>query len=181
MYIISRCLLGHNCKYNGGNNLCEPLIEFCRTHDYVTVCPETAAGLETPRVPSEITDVRITDGKTKFTVMSRDGKDLSDAFDYGAKLSLASVMCEAGSRTYHKGIIEGAVLKANSPSCGTGIVYDGTFTGTLTRGLGVFADKLIDACMEERNNPYLEDENRVFAETFRICDENNFEKVFGEK
>ena len=161
MYIISRCLLGFDCKYNGGNNRNEELIEFCRTHDYVTVCPETAAGLPTPRVPSEITDVEIRDGKSIFTVMSRDGNDMSESFEYGARLSLASVVCEAGSRKDHKGIIEGAILKANSPSCGTGIVYDGTFSGTLTKGLGVFADMLIDACLEERNNTYLEDENRV--------------------
>ena len=179
MYIISRCLLGFDCKYNGGNNRNEELIEFCRTHDYVTVCPETAAGLPTPRVPSEITDVEIRDGKSIFTVMSRDGNDMSESFEYGARLSLASVMCEAGSRKDHKGIIEGAILKANSPSCGTGIVYDGTFSGTLTKGLGVFADMLIDACLEERNNTYLEEENRVFSDSFRVCDENNFRKVFG--
>ena len=181
MYIISRCLLGFNCKYNGGNNRNEELIEFCRTHDYVTVCPETAAGLESPRVPAEISDVEVIDGKTRFTVINKDGEDVSEAFDYGARLSLASVMCEAGSRVEHKGIIEGAILKSNSPSCGTGIVYDGTFTGTLTRGLGVFADKLIDACMEERDNPYISEENRVFSDSFKVCDENNFERVFGGK
>lgn len=180
MFIISRCLLGHNCKYNGGNNLNEELVRFCETHDYVTVCPETAAGLETPRVPSEITSVEMDGEKCRFTVMSRDGEEMSEAFAYGAKLSLASVICEAGSRLEHRGIIEGAILKANSPSCGSGMVYDGTFTGTLKKGLGVFADMLIDACMEERNNSYISDENRLFADSFRICDENNFQRVFGE-
>lgn len=179
MYIISRCLLGFNCKYDGGNNRNEDIVNFFRTHDCVTVCPETAAGLESPRVPSEITGVEIIDGKDHFTVVSKTGEDMSDVFDYGARLSLESILVEAGNRVDHKGIIEGAVLKANSPSCGTGIVYDGTFTGTKTRGFGVFADKLIDACLEERNNPDISDENRLFAEDFKVCDENSFMRVFG--
>ena len=179
MYIISRCLLGHDCKYDGGNNRNEELIEFCRTHDYVTVCPETAAGLEVPRDPAEITGVELAEGKARFTVMSKSGQDMSDDFDYGARLSLASVLVEAGNRVDRKGIIEGAILKANSPSCGTGAVYDGTFSGTLTRGFGVFADKLVDACLEERNNPDISDENRLFAPDFKLCDENNFSRVFG--
>ena len=53
MYIISGCLLGHNCKYNGGSNRCEAVLEFCRTHKYVTVCPESAAQLPKPRPPAE--------------------------------------------------------------------------------------------------------------------------------
>ena len=181
MYIISRCLLGHDCKYDGGNNRNEELIEFCRTHDYVTVCPETAAGLEAPRDPAEITGVELEEGKARFTVLSKSGQDMSEAFDYGARLSLASVLVEAGNRVERKGIIEGAILKANSPSCGTGVVYDGTFSGTLTKGFGIFADKLVDACLEERNDPDIADENRLFAADFKLCDENNFGRVFGSR
>ena len=181
MYIISRCLLGFNCKYDGGNNRNDDIVEFFRTHDCVTVCPETAAGLESPRTPSEITGVRVTeDGKDVFTVTSKTGDDMSEAFDYGARLSLASVLVEAGNRVERKGIIEGAILKANSPSCGSGVIYDGTFSGKLTGGNGMFTDKLIDACLEERANPDIEAENRVFADDFRICDENHFMKVFGK-
>ena len=125
MFIISRCLLGFNCKYNGGNNLNEDLVEFCRTHDYVTVCPETAAGLETPRLPAEIVSVEIIDDKDVFKVVNKDGVDVSDVFDYGARLSLASVLVEAGSRKEHAGIIEGAILRptalrAAQASCMTG-------------------------------------------------------------
>lgn len=182
MYIISRCLLGFNCKYDGGNNKRDDIVEFFRTHDCVTVCPETAAGLESPRTPSEITGVRVTeDGKDVFSVKSKTGDDMSELFDYGARLSLASVLVEAGNRIERKGIIEGAILKANSPSCGTGVVYDGTFTGTLTKGFGVFADKLIDACLEERSNPDISDENRLFADDFKVCDENSFARVFRDK
>ena len=180
MYIISRCLLGCECKYNGGSNRCDELIEFCKSHDYVTVCPEEAGGLGIPREPSEIIGAEMADDKVRFKVVSKSGKDVSEEFDYGARLSLSSVLVEASSRKNHAGIIEGAILKANSPSCGTGTVYDGTFTGTLTRGLGVFADKLTDACLEERNNPEISRENRVFADRFRLCDEHNFERVFGE-
>ncbi len=175
MFIISRCLLGFDCKYDGGNNRNEELIEFCRNHDYITVCPETAAGLESPRLPAEI----VKDGAS-IRVISKAGADLTEIFDYGARLSLASVLTEAGSRKDHRGIIEGAILKARSPSCGTGTVYDGTFTGTLTQGLGVFADKLLDACLEEREDPYRSDENRLFAPDFRVCDENNFARVFAD-
>lgn len=182
MYIISRCLLGFNCKYDGGNNKRDDIVEFFRTHDCVTVCPETAAGLESPRTPSEIAGVRVTeDGKDVFSVKSKTGDDMSELFDYGARLSLASVLVEAGNRIERKGIIEGAILKANSPSCGTGVVYDGTFTGTLTKGFGVFADKLIDACLEERSNPDISDENRLFADDFKVCDENSFARVFRDK
>jgi uncharacterized protein YbbK (DUF523 family) len=182
MFIISRCLLGFDCKYDGGSNRNEELIEFCRTHDYVTVCPETAAGLTSPREPAEINmDTVAEDGSLVRKVISRDGIDLTEVFDYGARLSLESVLVEAGSRNDGSGIIEGAILKANSPSCGTGSVYDGTFTGTLTGGLGIFADKLIDACLEERNDPYKSEENKVFAPDFRVCDEYNFARVFGDK
>ena len=174
MFIVSRCLLGCNCKYNGGNNRNEDVIEFCRTHDYITVCPETAAGLETPRKPAEI--VPVEDGY--FKVFDKDGKDLTRAFDYGAELSLQSALVEHGSRKRGTCKIEGAILKANSPSCGAGSVYDGTFTGTLTGGNGLFTDKLVDACLSERENSFIEEDSRVFADSFRICDENHFAKVF---
>ena len=174
MYIVSRCLLGCNCKYNGGNNRNEDVIEFCRTHDYITVCPETAAGLPAPRQPAEI--VPVEDGY--FKVLDREGNDLTRAFDYGAELSLQSALVEHGSRVRGTCRIEGAILKANSPSCGAGTVYDGTFTGTLTGGNGLFTDKLIDTCLNERENEFVEEDSRVFADSFRICDENHFSKVF---
>jgi uncharacterized protein YbbK (DUF523 family) len=176
MYIVSRCLLGCNCKYNGGNNRNEDVIEFCRTHDYITVCPEPAAGLPAPRQPAEI--VPVEDGY--FKVLDREGNDLTRAFDYGAELSLKSALVEHGSRVRGTCRIEGAILKANSPSCGSGFIYDGTFSGRLTGGNGMFTDKLIDACLDERANPDIEAESRVFADDFKICDENHFMKVFGK-
>lgn len=177
MYIISRCLLGFNCKYNGENNKNDDVIEFAKTHDYITVCPEEAAGFTTPRLPSEI----LVDDEGYWKVINTEGKNLTADFEYGAKLSVASATVEAGNRVPHQGIIEGAILKANSPSCGAGAVYDGTFSGKLVGGNGVFTDALIEAFMDEKNNEYMAEEDKVFSDTFRICTENNFKKVFGDK
>lgn len=177
MYIVSRCLLGLECKYNGGDNRNEDIIEFCRTHDYVTICPEVAGGLGVPRNPSEIRPVE--DGY--FKVFDNQGRDVTREFDQGAELSLQSVLVEQASRKRGTCQIEGAILKAHSPSCGSGTVYDGTFSHILVGGNGLFTDKLLDACIEERSNPDIAPEDRVFADTFKVCDEDNFARVFGNQ
>ena len=130
MYIVSACLLGQNCKYNGGNNLSKEVVEFCKSHKYITVCPESAGKLPAPRPPAEKIGDRIVD---------KEGKDVTDAFLKGADISLKSCMEMARISGEE---IEGAILKANSPSCGVGQIYDGTFSGTLTEGNGVFAGML---------------------------------------
>lgn len=130
MYIVSACLLGQNCKYNGGNNRNEDVVEFCRTHKYVTVCPESAGRLPSPRPPAE---------KVGSKIMDKNRNDLTEAFIRGAEISLKSCM-EMARLSGEE--IEGAILKANSPSCGVGHIYDGTFSGTLTEGNGVFAGML---------------------------------------
>ena len=130
MYIISSCLLGHNCKYNGGNNRCQEVIDFCQQKKYVVVCPESAAKLPCPRPPAERQGRRIID---------KEGKDLTEAFEKGAELSFGTCRMAADCSGE---ALEGAILKANSPSCGCGKIYDGTFTGTLTEGDGVFAQML---------------------------------------
>ena len=130
MYIVSACLLGQNCKYNGGNNLNEEVVEFCRNHKYVTVCPESAGKLPIPRPPAE---------RVGESILTKEGKDVTDAFVRGADISLRSCMEMARISGEE---IEGAILKANSPSCGVGQIYDGTFSGTLTEGNGVFAGML---------------------------------------
>ena len=130
MYIVSACLLGQHCKYNGGNNRNEDVVEFCRTHKYVTVCPESAGRLPSPRPPAE---------KVGSKIMDKNGNDLTEAFIRGAEISLKSCM-EMARLSGEE--IEGAILKANSPSCGVGHIYDGTFSGTLTEGNGVFAGML---------------------------------------
>ena len=128
MYIVSACLLGENVKYNGGNNLNSAVIDFLKDKEFITVCPETAGGLTSPREPSE----RLGD-----RVISRSGEDVTEPFALGAQRSLECVLSEADLND-----IEGAILKANSPSCGYGFIYDGTFQGIKIPGNGVFSDML---------------------------------------
>ena len=130
MYLISGCLLGHNCKYNGGNNFNQEVVDFCKSHQYCIVCPEGVSGLPTPRPPAEYVSGRILD---------KEGVDVTEAFERGAALSLERAFREAGKRGED---IEGAILKANSPSCGSGQIYDGTFSGRLVQGDGCLTAKL---------------------------------------
>ena len=124
--LISACLMGYNCKYNGGNNALPPEVLSALRERYrlIPVCPEAAGGLPTPRVPSE---------RRGGSVVTRDGRDVTAAFRRGAEI--AGKLAERyGARL--------ALLKSNSPSCGSGTVYDGSFTGTLTPGDGVTAEYL---------------------------------------
>lgn len=124
--LISACLMGYNCKYNGGNNALPPevLAALRKRYRLIPVCPEAAGGLPTPRVPSE---------RRGGSVVTRDGRDVTAAFRRGAEI--AGALAERyGARL--------ALLKSNSPSCGSGTVYDGNFTGTLTPGDGVTAEYL---------------------------------------
>ena len=128
MYIVSACLLGENVKYNGGNNLNVSVVEFLKDKEYITVCPETAGELPVPRVPSE----RLGD-----RVVTRDGKDVTEAFLNGARRCFEEVSAKVDLKD-----IEGAILKAKSPSCGSGTIYDGSFSGVTVTGDGVFAQML---------------------------------------
>ena len=119
--LISACLLGRNCKYNGGNNY-TPLVEALKArYDLVPVCPECFGGLPIPHEPSE----RVGD-----KVLSKSGKDVTEPFRRGAEKTLAAAIQQGVTR---------AVLKERSPSCGCGSIYDGTFTGTVVPGNGVAA------------------------------------------
>ena len=131
MYIVSSCLLGQNCKYNGGNNRCQEVIDFCAQKKYIAVCPESAARLSCPRPPAERVGDRI---------VNNQGKDVTAAFEKGAQLSLGTCTTLAG---FAGAELKGAILKANSPSCGCGQIYDGTFSGALTDGNGVFTELLL--------------------------------------
>ena len=139
MFIISRCLVGVNCKYNGGNNRNENVLEFCRHHSVFTVCPESAAGLPRPRPPAEYQKTLDRDGTMQDCIIDKEGKNLTVPFKKGAEKSLFDAIQEARLRGE---VIEGAILKKNSPSCGYGAIYDGTFQGNLITGDGVFAAML---------------------------------------
>lgn len=122
--LVSSCLLGKNCKYNGENNYNEDVIEFLNKYEIVSVCPEELGGLSTPRLPSEINNKK---------VIRKDGKDVTKNFQKGAMIAL-----EIAKNNNCKF----AILKKKSPSCGFGEIYDGSFTSTIVKGNGVTADLL---------------------------------------
>lgn len=125
--LVSACLLGDNCKYNGGNNLAAGLREELTAKGFgiVPFCPECAGGLPTPRPPAERLGNR---------VVNKHGEDVTAEFLAGAQAALEAAKAN-GCRC--------AVLKKNSPSCGCGTIYDGSFTGTLTEGNGVTAELML--------------------------------------
>ncbi len=124
--LVSACLLGTACRYDGDSKPHPLLEELCRRHDVVPVCGEIFGGLPTPRIPAE---------RQAERVVTRDGADVTEAYRRGAQevLRLGRLLgCEA------------AILKERSPSCGSGQIYDGSFTGTLRDGWGVTAQLLRD-------------------------------------
>ena len=109
--LVSACLLGINCRYDGKDNFNKKLYALKEKHNLIPVCPEVYGGMTTPRAPSEIKG---------DNVISKAGDDVTDYFKKGAEetLKLAKMFnCQA------------AILKEKSPSCGYGKIYDGTFTG----------------------------------------------------
>ena len=137
--IVSACLLGENCKYNGGNNY-DPRVEaFCRGREVIPVCPEVLAGLGIPRITIEIKDGVVT---------RRDGLVVDAAIRQAVAQILEQIRDED---------IVCAVLKARSPTCGVHQVYDGTFSGTLVSGAGVLAQALKDAGYVVLDNEELEE------------------------
>ncbi len=124
--LISACLLGNLCKYDGGTNTQpdELLAALRERFDLIPVCPETAGGLPIPRAPSERRDGR---------VFSREGKDVTAEYERGAQTALALAE-RFGCRK--------ALLKERSPSCGAGLIYDGTFRHVCIPGDGTAAEAL---------------------------------------
>lgn len=122
--LVSACLLGVGCRYDGQSKAYPLLDELCRRHEAVPVCPEIMGGLPTPRTPAERQGER---------VVTKNGVDVTAQYRRGAEEVL---------RLARKLGCTVAILKERSPSCGSGRVYDGTFTGTLTEGFGVAAEVL---------------------------------------
>ena len=118
---VSACLLGINCKYNGGNNYSEKVAALSSDNEIIPVCPEVLGGLPTPRDSSEIAD---------GVVKHKNGESVDDEFRKGAAAALDIVK---------KNHVELVVLQSRSPSCGIKEVYDGTFSKRLIPGEGVFA------------------------------------------
>lgn len=123
---VSACLLGINYKYNGGNNYSGKLEKLLEKHEVRPICPEVLGGLPIPRDPSEIVNGEVLTDK---------GKSVDKEFRNGAKKAL-EIVKESGA--------ELVVLQSRSPSCGLGKIYDGSFTGRLVDGDGVFVRLLKD-------------------------------------
>jgi len=122
--VVSACLAGIRCKWNGKASPCAKVISLVKQGKAIPVCPEQLGGLQTPRPAAEIRKGRVVDAK---------GNDYTAAFAKGAKEGL-KIAKMAKCRV--------AVLRPKSPSCGCGLVYDGTFSGKLKKGDGVFAAML---------------------------------------
>lgn len=122
--LVSACLLGIKCRYDGKSMPNEKVLRLAEKYALVPVCPEIYGGLPTPRTPSE----RVGD-----KVLMKDGRDVTENYERGADATLALANL-TGAKI--------AVLKAKSPSCGKGFIYDGSFCGTLTPRDGVTAEKL---------------------------------------
>ena len=121
MMIVSACLAGFPCRYDGKARPCAQVVELVKAGKAIPVCPEQLGGLPTPRTSCEIREGRVVDA---------DGRDRTEAFRRGARAVLQI------AQTY--GATE-ALLQSRSPSCGSGRIYDGSFTKTLTAGDGVTA------------------------------------------
>ena len=125
--LVSGCLLGENCKYNGGNNYNPRVVEFLKDKEVISICPEMMAGMGCPRNPIEIVDGVLTDchGKNVDSLIRKSVMEIME------RIRDEEIQC--------------AVLQSRSPTCGVNQVYDGTFSGKLIPGSGIFAKSLIDA------------------------------------
>lgn len=131
-YIVSACLAGEKCRYDGNANTDPALKKLVDTGQAIPVCPEILGGLTCPRPRCEI----MITADTQFRVIGEDGKDYTDAFLNGAIKAL-KIAEEYG--------VTDAVLKSKSPSCGCGLVYDGTFSGKLVEGNGLTAELFLQS------------------------------------
>lgn len=124
--LVSNCLLGINCRYKGDNCKNEKVLEFLKDKEVIGICPEQAGGLPTPRDPSEI---------VKDKVVSKAGKDVTAEYKKGAKMAL---------KLAQDNKVDLVLFKAKSPSCGCGLIYDGTFSGNKIPGNGISSQLLLD-------------------------------------
>jgi uncharacterized protein YbbK (DUF523 family) len=147
--LISACLLGTRCRYDGASKAHPEVMKLAECHTLVPVCPEQLGGLPTPRVPSEIKDGVVT---------AKDGRTVDKEFRAGAAKCLEIAMREKPDLI---------VLQSRSPSCGVKQRYDGTFTGTLADGSGVTAQLLMEngfRCVDVEDLPEILVE--INAQTF---------------
>lgn len=123
--MVSACLMGRNCKYNGGNNFSQKLAEYLNDKEVIEVCPEVMAGFPIPRPRIE---------RVHGRVFNELGEDVHDACFVGVQKAVELAKNEK---------IDLAILQSRSPSCGVNEIYDGTFSGVRIPGQGLFAEELI--------------------------------------
>ena len=124
--LVSSCILGENCKYNGKNNRNELALDFLKDKEVVSICPEMLAGMSTPRACAELVD---------GVVMDHAGNNLDADYRKAVALALSEIMEED---------FDLVILQSRSPTCGVNTIYDGTFSGKITPGSGIFAKALIE-------------------------------------
>ena len=129
--LVSACLLGYSCRYDGGSKPCEAVCGLADSgHVLIPLCPEVEGGLPVPHAPCELR--KTSDGVRAISI---DGVDCTAQYEAGARIAVEKAQ-SSGARV--------AILKSQSPSCGCGTVFDGTFSGTLCEGWGIAAAALRD-------------------------------------
>ena len=122
--LVSACLLGETCRYDGKSKSCERVIALKDTYNLIPICPEVMGGLPTPRTPSEICGE---------LVLMKDGRNVTENYNRGAQKALEIARENACTV---------AILKEKSPSCGSGLIHNGLFDGGLVEGDGITAKLL---------------------------------------
>lgn len=125
-YLVSACLAGVECRYDCAHKAHKKVVELVESGEALAVCPEEMGGLSTPRPPAE---VQAENGK----VLTNEGQDVSTLYEEGAQKAFELI-------EKHK--IKHVILKSKSPMCGEGEIYDGSFTGKLTKGDGILVQKI---------------------------------------
>ena len=122
--LVSACILGENCKYNGKNNRNQKAIDLLKNNEIISICPEVLAGMKTPRPCAEIINGLVTD---------ENGNNVHLEYVNAVNLALSKIQNEK---------IDLAILQSRSPTCGVNEIYDGSFKGNLISGMGLFAKAL---------------------------------------
>lgn len=124
--LVSACVIGCNCKYNGKSNMNQSVVEYLKGKEIISICPEMLANMPIPRPCAEIVEGIVMDDR---------GNDIDSDYRNAVSLALEKIKGEK---------IDLAILQSRSPTCGVNKIYDGTFTGKLISGQGLFAKALID-------------------------------------
>lgn len=149
--VVSSCLLGNRCKYNGKDNYNEELVALLNEHTVIPLCPEVLGSLPIPRECCEIVD---------GVVRTKDGESKDQAYCTGAKKAL-NIALQQGA--------ELAILQARSPSCGFSHIYDGTFSHRLIEGKGIFARELEQAKIRSFDTEQMEEIRAILGKEKNKC------------